>query len=188
MPAKSFPPAALAALLGIANAAASERIDSARSGASFAVDMRLPIHARGQFDRVQGELVTDPDGRSRVSVALDARYLHFDGPAWMERVTRSDDFLDVAHHPEIRFLSGPFTAELLRLGGELRGQLTLRGQTHNVSFRLDPSTCTRPGRDCDIHVSGQINRRHYGMTSYRLIVRDAVHFDFCVHWLDDPPQ
>lgn len=188
MPATPFPPAALAALLGITDATVAERIDPARSGASFAVEMRLPIHARGMFDRVQGELVTEAEGRRRVSVALDARYLHFDGPAWMERVTRADDFLDVAHHPEIRFLSRPFTPELLRQGGELQGQLTLRGQTRDVSFRLEPSTCPRPGRDCDIHVAGQINRRDYGMTSYRLIVRDAVHFDFRVHWLDEPPQ
>lgn len=153
--------------------------DPARSQARFKVRMRLLPAATGHFLDVRGQL--QPDGaRQRVEVEVDGRKLRFAGPAWMARVTRSDQFLDVDQHPHISFRSDPFAPSLLRNGGQLRGELTLRGQARPVAFNVAPAACDAPGRDCDIVVTGSVSRQAFGMHAYRLTVRDTVDFEFQV--------
>ena len=159
--------------------------DPATSHASFRVRMRILRDTVGHFLDVRGEL--QPDGnRQRVSVEVDGRRLRVAGPQWMDRVTRSSDFLDVQAHPRIRFLSAPFPPKLLREGGKLSGELTLRGLTKPVAFEVLPAACEKPGRDCEIHVRGQVSRQAFGMTAYRLTVRDQVEFEFRVRLLPEP--
>lgn len=166
------------------SAPAPERFDPAASRADFEVDLRLAGRVQGRFRTIEGELQPDK-GRWRVRVRLDARELDLDGPEWMVRTTRSDKFLDVDRHPDIRFESAPFTRDLLREGGELEGQLRLRGRVRPVRFRVEPAACARPGRGCDIRVNGRVSRRDFGMSAQRLWVRDEVGFDFRVR-LRDP--
>lgn len=176
----------LAGLVGAVAAAVPvpESFDPATSRASFEVGLRMAGQVQGRFRHLEGELHPEA-GRWRVRVRLDARELDLDGPAWMVRATRSDKFLDVDRHPDIRFESAPFTRGLLRQGGELGGQLRLRGRSRPVSFRIEPATCAQPGRGCDIRVTGRVSRREFGMTAQRLWVRDDVGFDFRVR-LRDP--
>jgi polyisoprenoid-binding protein YceI len=158
--------------------------DPTTSHASFKVRLRIMRPGIGNFLDVRGEL--QPEGtKQRVAVEIDGRRLRFAGPAWMERVTRSSDFLDVEAHPHIRFRSAPFAPKLLRDGGELTGELTLRGQTRPVAFRVLPAACERPGRDCEIQVNGRVSRLAFGMTAYRMTVRDAVDFEFRVKLMPD---
>ena len=84
-----------------------------------------------------------------------------------------------------RFQSDSFSDEVLRSGGPVRGQLTLRGLTRAVSLRLLPSACAHPGRDCDLQVNGTINRKHFGMTAYPVTVRDDVELRMRVRLLPD---
>lgn len=168
----------LVAMSGRARAVALG-FDPERSSASFRVHLRLLPSAGGQFKKVMGELQRER-GAQRVAVTVDGRSLVFDGPSWMNRVTRSDDFLAVERYPEISFLSDPFDPGLLLAGGQLRGELLLRGVRRSVAFKLLPSTCAQPGRDCDIQVRGRIRRHDFGMNSYRLTVKDGVDFDFRV--------
>ena len=161
-----------------------DTFDPEASQASFEVHLRVTGAVRGRFHQLEGEL--QPSGKQwRVRVRLDARALDLDGPAWMVRSTRSDKFLDVDRHPDIHFESEPFARTLLREGGELTGKLRLRGRTRPVVFRIDPSPCASPGRQCDIHVHGRVSRREFGMSSQRMWVRDDVGFDFRVR-LSDP--
>jgi polyisoprenoid-binding protein YceI len=159
--------------------------DPARSHASFKVRMRIARPAIGHFLDVRGELQADGE-RQRVAVEVDGRRLRFEGPAWMERVTRSEDFLDVDRHPRIHFRSEPFAPDLLRAGGALRGELTLRGRTLPVTFRVLPAACATPGRGCDIEVAGKVSRHAFGMDAYRIAVRDNVEFDFSVRLAPEP--
>ena len=170
----------LSAGLPMAARANPERIDPATSRATIVVDMRLAGQVRGRFGQVEGELKPAPGGRWVVQVRLDARGLRLDGPEWRQRSTRSEKFLDVENHPEIRFTSRPFDRELLRTGGELDGDLQLRGRVRPVAFTLAPSACARPGHGCPLKVSGEVSRREFGMAAYRLWVHDAVSFDFQV--------
>lgn len=134
--------------------------------------MRGP--AQGHIPGVTGQLAGNREAGWRVQARLDAQGLHFDGPHWMERTTRSPSFLAVDRYPSIRFESERFDDALLRSGGPLHGELTLRGLRRPVSFVLLPSTCARPGMDCDIRVEGSLSRREFGMTAYRMLVDDTV--------------
>jgi polyisoprenoid-binding protein YceI len=161
-----------------------EAFDPAASRATFEVHVLLAGDVQGRFHRLEGELQPS-DGLWRVRVRLDARSLDLDGPPWMVRSTRSDKFLDVERHPDIHFESEAFARELLKKGGELGGQLRLRGRTRPVVFRVEPARCAAPGRQCDIRVHGSVSRRDFGMSSQRMWVRDEVGFDFRVR-LSDP--
>ena len=153
--------------------------DPARSQARFKVRMRILPAATGHVLDVRGQL--QPEGaRQRVEVEVDGRKLRFAGPSWMAKVTRSEQFLDVDQHPRIFFRSDAFAPSLLRNCGQLRGELTLRGQTRPVAFNVAPSACATPGRECDILVTGRVSRAAFGMHAYRLTVRDSVDFEFQV--------
>lgn len=167
-------------LAGPARGEPPERIDPERSDARISVDMRLAGQVHGRFGAVEGKLAPTADGRWRVEVRLDAGGLVLDGPEWRQRSVRSANFLDVERHPEIRFEADPFPREMLATGGRLRGRLRLRGITRSVTFLLAPAACPTPGHGCDLEVSGEVNRRDFGMTGYRLWVHDAVAFDIRV--------
>ena len=160
-------------------------IDGARSTARFVVRLRIGMRTEGRIAKVSGELRGDPRQGWRVLVVADGRSLVVKGPRWMEKATRSEQFLSVERHPEIRFESDRFSERLLHAGGRIRGQLGLRGLTRPVSFRLLPSPCARPGRDCDLQVTGTINRKQFGMTSHPVSVRDDVELHMRVRLL--PP-
>jgi len=176
-----IPPAALARAAATAPSAPTARVaptawrfDAARSSAEFVVRLRLRMRAQGRIGQVAGELVGDPAHGWSVSVDADGRGLKVAGPRWMERSTRSDEFLAVDSHPDIRFRSERFSDRLLHAGGRVRGQLTLRGLTRPVSLRLLPSACAQPGRDCDLRVNGIISRTAFGMTAHPFSVKDDV--------------
>jgi polyisoprenoid-binding protein YceI len=150
------------------------RIDGNNSEARFIVRMRWRMRAEGRIASVSGEMSGDSAQGWRVLVVADGKSLVVRGPRWMDRVTRSEAFLAVDSHPEIRFHSERFSEQVLHSGGSVSGELTLRGLTRPVSFRLLPSGCDHPGRDCDLQVNGTINRKEFGMTAYPVSVRDDV--------------
>lgn len=155
-------------------------LDTDRSRAAIEVDLRVGGRVKGRFGRLEGGLERLPDGSLRVDVRLDAHGLVLDGPEWMERSMRSPRFLDVEAHPWIEFRSAPFGRDLVESGGTMAGELELREVRRPVRFRVDPEGCDAPGYDCDIHVSGEVSRREFGMDAYRMWLRDEVVFDFRV--------
>lgn len=163
-------------------------IDGEGSSASFIVHMRLAMRAQGKLGGVSGQLSGSAAQGWQVLVTVDGRSLKVGGPRWMGRVTRSDSFLAVDRHPDIRFDSAPFSDATLHSGGQLNGQLTLRGLTRPVSFQLLPSPCAQPGRSCDIQVNGIISRLAFGMTAYRATVRDDVDFQMRVRLHQASPE
>lgn len=178
----------LAGLLALAMPARSadiEPFDPKASEAGITVDLRVAGKVDGTFGTIAGELQPADSDRWQVVVRIDSRSLAIDGPGWMQRSTRSAKFLDVEKYPRIDFTSVPFDRGLLRSGGELAGDLTLRGRTGRVAFRIEPAACDDPGRGCPIHVRGTVSRRAFGMTAQRFWLRDAVGFDFHVRLRDD---
>ena len=155
-------------------------LDTQRSRATIEVDLRVGGRVEGVFGRIEGGLERLPDGRLQVHVRLDATRLVLEGPGWMDRSMRSEKFLDVARHPAIRFRSEPFAPGLSRDGGWMAGELELRGVARPVRFQVAPAECEAPGLDCDIHVSGVVSRREFGMVAYRVWLQDGVGFDFRV--------
>ena len=153
--------AGLMALAMTARAADAEPFDPAGSRAGITVDLRVAGKVDGRFGRVEGELHPVGDGRWQVQARIDAAALKLDGPAWMQRSTRS-------------------SRSNSRDGGELAGDLSLRGRTRPVGFRIEPSTCDTPGHACPIRVRGTVSRRAFGMVAQRLWLRDEVGFEFQV--------
>lgn len=163
-------------------------IDGRHSSADFVVSLRLRGAVAGRIAGAAGGLQGSAGTGWRVQVRLDAQALHFDGPRWMERTTRSPSFLAVDRYPSIRFESDAFDDATLHAGGPLHGQLTLRGLRRPVSFALLPSGCARPGLDCDIRVQGSVSRREFGMSAYRAMVADRVDVHIRVRLRRDGPS
>ncbi|MGH8106391.1 MAG: YceI family protein [Arenimonas sp.] len=163
-------------------------IDSSLSKASFSIHPRLPIPSQGQFESVSGSLISQPQGKWKVEVQVDARKLSFKGPQWLARMARSEAFLDAETHPNIQYISIPFSKTLLEQGGKLQGQLFLKGQQRSVSFRIEKPACTKAGYDCDLVVHGSVMRRDFGMQAYRFSIKDNVDFEFRIRLLADPPS
>ncbi|MDY0022830.1 YceI family protein [Arenimonas caeni] len=155
-------------------------LDSGLSRAGIEVDLRVGGRVQGTFGRIEGRFERLEDGRLQVIVRLDAQGLVLDGPGWMARSMRSHRFLDVEAHPWIHFRSAPFDPALVESGGEMAGELVLREVARPVAFQVDPEACAAPGYDCDIHVSGAVSRRQFGMDAYRIWLKDEVGFDFRV--------
>lgn len=120
------------------------------------------------FRDVAGEVAFDPDdvAATRVSLAIAAG--SFDSfSAERDAFVRGENFLDVARHPTIAFVStglaptGPDTAQI-------EGELTLLGVTRPVAFdaRLNgvgPHPFD-PGREvAGFTATGSIDRRDFGM-------------------------
>lgn len=174
-------------LLGIAaafalHASAAERtvwkIDSDASQALFQVTLRVPVKAEGRFQSIEGEVMVLPELKRSVRVHLNARELAMGGPAWVQKTTVSEPFLDTGRHPDIDFQSLPFSEQVLISGGQIKGTLTLKAVSRPVLFQVSPSRCRRPGFTCPIEVSGTLDRRDFAMTAHRWSLRDEVRFSF----------
>lgn len=165
--------------------AAALALDSHRSDAEFEVHPRLPFRGIARFNRMKGQLSGDPAGW-QVALQVDGRSLHFEGPGWMDQLTRSSSFLNVDRYPAIALRTRTIPDQVLRHGGAVQGELTLRGRTRPASFVLLPPTCARPGLDCDLLVQGTVSRRDFGMTAYRLALRDGVDVRVRLRWQEAP--
>jgi polyisoprenoid-binding protein YceI len=161
-------------------------IDSSRSGASFTIHPRLPIPSEGRFESVNGSFVSMSAQKLKVEVQVDARKLSFKGPQWLARMASSEAFLNAEKHPNIQFVSVPFNKTLLEKGGELQGQLSLRGRHQTVRFHIEKSACAKPGYDCELVVNGSVKRRDFGMQAYRFSIKDNVDFEFRIRLLAEP--
>jgi polyisoprenoid-binding protein YceI len=176
---------ALLCVLGV-NSVDAVVIDAEKSKADIKIHPRLPIASQGRFTDVNGQLLINHDQSYSVEVVLDGRKLLFSGPAWLNRMARSKEFLDVDTYPNIRFTSNPFRKDILTKGGELAGELSLRGQQRPVTFSILPASCSEPGHDCALKVRGEVNRREFGMHTYRFSVKDNVDFEFNIFFQSKP--
>ena len=100
------------------------------------------------------------------------------------RALRSASVLDVARFPTMRFTStGVTLAQDGRLSGGayISGQLTLRDVTRPIRLRADFFRQRGAGPNdlhrLSVHLTGQLNRSHYGATGYGDLVGDVVRLD-----------
>lgn len=106
------------------------------SAAEFCCRHMMVTWVRGHFKNLKGQLEFDPDAPalSTVEAEIDSSTL-WTGEADRDTHLRSVDFLDVAKHPTIAFLSR--SVEVLT-PHELRvnGSLTIRGVTNRVVLKV----------------------------------------------------
>ena len=168
-----------------ASTAADERIplDSTRSHADFKVKVLWLVGVSGRFGRMAGTVHVDAfRSQLRVDAHIDVNALGMSKRAYEEWV-KSPEFFDAARHPQIEFSSAAFPRARLRTGGELTGELTVRGIRQPVRFELLPSECSEPAYACPIRVEGAIRRSAFGMGSHKGTLADKVELDFSVYAL-----
>jgi polyisoprenoid-binding protein YceI len=157
------------------------RLDATRSEVGFRVKVMWLLGVRGHFGRVDGSVSVDPfRNQLRVDARIDVANVRMNNSSYEEWV-KSDEFFDATAHPQITFASEPFPRARLRTGGDLPGELTVRGIRQPVRFDLQPSTCERPAFDCPIRVNGEIHRSMFGMGSHKGTLSDRVELDFMVY-------
>lgn len=109
-------------------------LEPGHTSAEFAARHMMVTEVRGHFKDVHGWIDFDDADplRGRVEVTIDARGI-WTGEPQRDAHLRSADFLDVEHHPEIRF-SGR-VAKLVGPGEyKVQGELTIRGVTKPVAL------------------------------------------------------
>lgn len=109
-------------------------LEPGHTSAEFAARHMMVTEIRGHFKDVHGWIDFDDADplRGRVEVTIDARGI-WTGEPQRDAHLRSADFLDVEHHPEIRF-SGR-VAKLVGPGEyKVQGELTIRGVTKPVAL------------------------------------------------------
>jgi polyisoprenoid-binding protein YceI len=176
--------AALAGMLLLAGTPAAHaetlNIDTAASSAAFEVRVLLVKRIEGRFARVEGVIERDrAAGRFGVDVRVAADSVRMDKPSHADWA-RSADFFDTARHPWIHFRAESLPESLLQDGGEIDGELTLRGITRPVRFTLVASECPRPGIDCAVRAEGSVQRGEFGMDARRFVLGDRVQLDFAI--------
>jgi len=140
-------------------------IDPVHSEVSFTVRHMMVSKVRGRFDTFEGTITTAPDPlQSSVTATVDLGSVNT-GNETRDNHIRSEDFFHTEKHPTMTFRS---TA--IRPDGEgflLDGDLTLRGITRPVTFRLevngfgpDPYGGTRAG----FSATTEINRNDWSVS------------------------
>ena len=112
------------------------QIDTAHSRAQFTVRHLMISNIRGDFGAVTGTV--DYDGKditkAKVNATIDVKSISTRVEKRDEHL-KTDDFLDVANHPTMTFVSTSITPAA---GGKynMAGNLTIRGTTKPVTFEL----------------------------------------------------
>lgn len=168
-------PCLLAALLLVAPSRAAG-IDVAQSRIGFTLKTRWGQTLEGRFPSYRGEILALPDGRLQVRLSLSAADVEIVGNRNYTRLTRGRGFFEAERYPELTFVSEPYDASLVYAGGPLAGLLTVRDVQRRETFVVEPTTCARPGRDCDVVASGVVQREDYGIDRWSFAVGNEVRF------------
>ena len=148
------------------------QIDTAHSRAQFTVRHLMISNIRGDFGAVTGTV--DYDGKditkAKVNATIDVKSISTRVEKRDEHL-KTDDFLDVANHPTMTFVSTSITPAA---GGtyNLTGNLTIRGTTRPVTFELTAPSgpiTTRGTTKLGASASGRINRKDFGVKYHEVM-------------------
>ncbi len=140
-------------------------VDPVHSEVSFVVRHMMVSKVRGRFDKFEGTITTAPDPlQSSVTATVDLASVNT-GNDTRDGHIRSEDFFHTEKHPTMTFQSTGIRAD----GDDflLDGDLTLRGVTRPVTFKLevngfgpDPYGGTRAG----FSATTEINRNEWNVS------------------------
>ncbi|NLW95538.1 YceI family protein [Luteimonas wenzhouensis] len=151
-------------------------IDTARSRIGFTLKTRWGQELEGRFPQWSGTIEPVSAQRRRVRLRLPTSEVEILDHPQYSKITRGKGFFDADHHPWVEFVSDPYDDALLREGGLLGGQLTIRGVRRREVFALAPATCARPTIDCDVVATGVVYRSDYAMDRWAFALADRVVF------------
>lgn len=183
-------------VLSVTSAAAQTwQIDTAHSRAQFTVRHLMISNIRGDFGRVTGTVEYDGTDitKAKVNATIDVNSITTRVEKRDEHL-KSDDFLDVANHPTMTFVSTSITP-----AGDgkykMTGDLTIRGTTKQVVFDLDAPSgpiTSRGTTKIGAAASARINRKDFGVKYHEVMdngglgVADEVFIQLDVELIQRP--
>ena len=166
--AKHIFAAALVAVMPTMAWSAPYVLDKSHAHVTFEVGHLGFSTVHGQFRKFDANIVFDPENveATQVNFVIDAASVETFWEA-RDKHIRSKDFLDVANHPQISFVTtsvrptGADTADVV-------GDLTMRGVTLPMTFqaklnKLGPSPFNPNQTIAGFTVTGEIDRTKYGV-------------------------
>jgi len=142
-------------------------IDNDHSVVAFSIRHMMIAHVRGQFNKLAGEIIFDPQNiaGSSVELKIDASTV-ISGIQKRDDHLKSPDFLDVGKYPDILFKSTHIDySEGTR--ARVTGDLTLHGITRRITLATEFSGPVKdPFGDSlsmGFSASTVINRKEYGL-------------------------
>lgn len=148
------------------------QIDTAHSRAQFTVRHLMISNIRGDFGAVSGTVEYDGADltKAKVNATIDVRSISTRVDKRDEHL-KTDDFLDVANHPTMTFVSTAITP-----AGDgkwaMTGDLTIRGVTKRVTFDLTAPSgpiATRGQTKIGAAASATINRKDFGVKYHEVM-------------------
>ncbi|MGH9367796.1 MAG: YceI family protein, partial [Thermoanaerobaculia bacterium] len=143
------------------------RILASESRIGFSISKWRILRKEGRFRDFRGEVSIDwkSPSASRIDVTIEAASLDTHDRHRDETV-RSDDFLDAASHPTLRFESRRISP-LGRGLYEVAGDLTIRGVTRSVKAPVRVTPGARPASVMRFAGSFRIRRTDFGVNGTR---------------------
>ena len=157
-------------------AATAETFDPAASRFGFELRTRWGTKLEGLFPRYEGEVRRLVDGRHQVVLRMFTQSVEIVGHPRYTEWTRSSRFFEAERYPVVAFVSRPYDPEMLRHGGDLAGELSIRGITRPKTLTVAPAACARPAVDCDVVATGAVRRSDYDMDDWMMAISDRVVF------------
>jgi polyisoprenoid-binding protein YceI len=172
--------------------AATSQVETFELGKSSEVQFRVGIlgvfKKSGTFSDVRGTLTVGVKS-AKVSAVIGVRSAKMARKADV-KLLLSEAYFNAKSFPEIRFESEQFSPNLLKVGGMIRGAITVRGITRQQSFVIstDPA-CTKEAKfvldvlprqinlRCPFHAKGSLQRAEFGMNARKAFVSDKVELD-----------
>jgi polyisoprenoid-binding protein YceI len=158
-------PIGIAALAISAFAQATYTIDSSHSSAQFSVRHLMISNVKGEFAKVAGSFVYDPNNpaATKIDATIDANSINT-RDAKRDAHLRNPDFFDTAKYPTITFKSKQVGKSGARL--QVKGDLTMHGVTKEVVLDVDgPTEAKDPWGNTRIGATAttKINRKDFGL-------------------------
>jgi polyisoprenoid-binding protein YceI len=150
-----------------------------------AADMLAQTHSHalvmtvtGTYRQLAGRLTYDLAAKTcAVDVTFDVKSLALPN-AIIRSQTMSQGFLDPAEYPTTHFAG---TCQ----GGNLVGNLTLRGQTHPFTMAVTYETAN--GQVTGLHTEGALNRYDWGLTGLTMTVGKTIRVTNDISLNGQPP-
>lgn len=169
-------------------AGGDKNFDPSHTRLGFELRTRWGQRLDGLFPQYEGQVRVLADGRQQVHLRMYTRHVEIVGYPRYTQWARSEKFFEAERYPVVTFISKPYVPQLLRDGGLLEGDLSIRGISRPRSLTVEPATCARPAVDCDVVATGAVRRSDYDMDDWKLAVNDRVVFVLRARVRDGAPQ